>query len=157
MNMPKPAGGHRRLESLAGTWVGEERMYPSAWDPVGGAATGRTTSRMAVGGFALVTDYEQERDGAVTFSGHGVYTFDPRNDEYSLFWFDSMGSPPEVFTGGFDNDVLTLSHAGPPMHVRLTWDLSNPGRMESSMEMSDDGVAWKKLFDAVYERALRRR
>ncbi|MBT8462799.1 MAG: DUF1579 domain-containing protein [Gemmatimonadetes bacterium] len=152
-HMPKPGDGHRRLEALAGTWVGEERMYPSDWDPVGGTAIGRTTSRIAVGGFALVTDYEQERDGAVTFSGHGVFTFDSGKDEYSLFWLDSIGSPPEIFAGGFTGDVLTLAHAGPPMHVRLIWDLSKPGTLQSSMEMSADGVAWKKLFDAVYERS----
>ena len=152
MSMPTPSAGHQKLEMLGGSWVGNERMYPSQWDPKGGMAVGRTNSRIALGGFALISDYEQERDGTITFSGHGVYTYDTESELYSLFWFDSMGSPPEVFVGGFTGDVLTLSHAGPPMHVRLTWDLTEPGCLASQMEMSDDGVTWNKLFDAEYRR-----
>ncbi|MDH3252667.1 MAG: DUF1579 domain-containing protein [Ignavibacteria bacterium] len=152
MEMPKPSAGHRKLEMLAGDWEGEERMYPSQWDPKGGTAVGRTRSRMAVGGFALVTDYEQERSGVVGFFGHGFYTYDPKKELYSLVWLDSTGSPPEVFVGGFNGDVLTLSHEGPPMHVRLTWDLTKAGSISSKMEMSEDGVTWKKLFDAEYRR-----
>lgn len=152
MTMPQPTAGHRRLETLAGTWEGNENMYPSPWDPKGGAAVGRTTSRSALGGFAVVTDYEQERDGAITFSGHGVYTYDPKTELYSLLWLDSTGSGPEVFTGRFTDDVLTLSHDGPPMHVRLTWDLTRPGQLASMMEMSQDGITWTTLFDAEYRR-----
>lgn len=152
MSMPTPSAGHRRLETLVGRWEGTETMYPSQWDPKGGRAVGRTTSRLALNGMALISDYEQERDGAITFSGHGVYTYDPKADRYSLTWFDSMGSPPEVFVGGFTGDVLALSHGGPPMHVRLTWDLSRSGQMASRMEMSDDGVTWMTLFDGEYRR-----
>jgi hypothetical protein len=151
MDMPRPSAGHEKLELLVGEWEGNENMYPSQWDPKGGVAVGRTRSRMALSGFALISDYEQERDGVITFSGHGVYTYDPKKDLYSLFWFDSMGSPLEVFEGGFTGDVLTLAH-GAPMHARLTWDLSAPGLMRSSMEMSDDGTNWKTLFDAEYRR-----
>jgi hypothetical protein len=153
MAMAQPSDGHRRLEMLAGTWVGKERMYPSEWDPKGGIAVGRTTSRLALGGFALITDYEQERDGTITFTGHGVYTYDPETQQYSLFWLDSMGSPPELFTGEFRGDVLTLSHGGPHMHVRLTWDLTQAGVLSSRMEMSADGMTWNTLFDAEYQRS----
>ena len=152
MGMPTPSAGHQKLELLAGRWEGDERMYPSQWDPKGGVARGTTNSRIALGGFALISDYEQERDGVITFSGHGVYTYDPESELYSLFWFDSMGSPPEVFVGQFTGDVLTLSHSGPPMHVRLTWDLTQSGKLASKMEMSDDGVSWNKLFDAECRR-----
>lgn len=153
MEMPKPSPAHARLERLAGRWRGTEQMQPSQWDPEGGAAVGRSTSRLALNGFALITDYEQERDGAVTFSGHGVYTCDPETEVYRLHWFDGLGSPPEVFTGRFDGDVLTLAHGGPGMHVRMTTDLTAPGVMVSKMEMSPDGVDWKTLFDGRYERA----
>jgi hypothetical protein len=152
MDMPKPSAGHRRLELLAGTWEGAETMYSSQWDPEGGTAAGRSENRMALGGFALIHDYEQKRDGATTFTGHGIFTFDPKQELYSLHWFDSMGSPPEVFTGGFTGDVLTLGHGAPPFHVRLTWDMSNPDLMAAKMEMSKDGTTWKKMFEAEYRR-----
>ena len=151
--MPKPGSGHLRLEKLAGNWVGEERMHPSQWDPKGSLAVGRTRSRLALSGFALISDYEQEREGVVTFSGHGVYTFDPKQELYTLHWVDCMGSPPEVFTGRFTGDILTLAHGGPGMHARMTYDLSDPGVLVSSMEMSRDGAEWNRLFDGRYRRA----
>lgn len=151
MDMPKPSQGHLKLERLAGSWEGEETMHPSQWDPKGGTATGRNAIRMALGGFATICDYEQERDGTVTFTGHSVTTYNPKRDLYSLHWFDCMGSPPEVFEGGFDGDRFIVAHGG-PMHVRLTYDLSEPRVMHSRMEMSRDGSEWNTLFEARYVR-----
>ena len=50
-----------------------------------------------------------------------------------------MGAPPEIFKGNFEGDILHLDHGGPGMHVRLTYDLSEPGYLCTSMEMSSDG------------------
>jgi uncharacterized protein YodC (DUF2158 family) len=102
---------------------------------------------------SLLADYEQEREGRITFTGHGVYTFEPKTGRYALHWFDCMGSPPKVFVGTFEGDVLTLSHGGPGMHARMTYDLSKPQAMRSTMEMSPDGHDWNVLFDATYRRA----
>jgi hypothetical protein len=151
MEMPKPNEHHRRLERLAGRWTGQETMYPSPWDPDGGTATGRNDMRIALDGFALITDYEQERNGVITFRGHGVMTYDGRNQHYVLYWLDSMGSPLEVFTGNFDGDVLTVEHGG-PMHARLVYDLTQPGILRSSMEMSQDGEKWGTFFTCDYAR-----
>ena len=152
MEMPGPSDGHLRLERLSGRWEGEEQMHPSPWDPKGGVAVGRTTSRMALNGFALISDYEQERDGVVVFTGHGVFTFDPKEDLYSLHWFDCMGSPPEVFVGRFSREVLTLAHGGPGMHARMTYDLADPRELRTRLDMSSDGVGWSTLFDGRYTR-----
>ena len=67
-----------------------------------------------------------------------------------------MGSPPEVFTGRFSGEVLTVAHGGPGMHARLTYDLSEPGVLRSKMEMSQDGTVWNTLFDGRYTRARAR-
>lgn len=152
MEMPEPKAGHRMLQKLAGFWEGQETMHASQWDPSGGVAIGRNKHKLSLGGFALIADYEQERDGAITFTGHGVYTYDPKEDRYTLHWFDCLGSPPEVFVGGFEGDVLTLAHGGPGMHARMTYDLSTPGTMKGMMELSPDGADWKVLFEASYER-----
>ena len=152
MEMPKPTPGHSRLEALAGHWEGEETMHPSQWDPEGGIAVGRRTSRLALNGFALISDYEQERDGVITYTGHGVWSFDPSEDLYALHWFDCMGSPPEVFLGRFEGDVLTVAHGGPGMHARLTYDLTDPQHLLTKMEMSQDGATWSTLFDGRHER-----
>jgi hypothetical protein len=152
MEMPKPTDAHRKMERLAGEWIGEETMYPSPWDPKGGVASARSQSRVALDGFALVADYEQQRDGVVTFQGHGVYTYDAKERCYLLHWFDSIGGPAEVFRGQFDGDVLTLTSRNPQGFARMTWDLSGKGRMKSRMEMSQDGKSWAALFDGVYTR-----
>lgn len=152
MDMPKPSPGHLLLNKLVGTWEGEETMHPSQWDPEGGVAFGRNHHTLSLNGFAVLTDYEQERDGTVTFTGHGVYTYDPEEDRYTLHWFDGLGSPPEVFEGGFEGDVLTLAHGGPGMHARMTYDFSTPGTLQAKMEMSPDGQDWKVLFEATYQR-----
>ena len=152
MGMPQPSAGHRQLEKLAGHWEGEERLYPSPWDPAGGMATGRMQSRFALDGFALIIDYEQERGGKVTFAGHGVFTFDPKEELYTLSWFDCMGSPPEIFKGRCVNDVLTVAHGGPGMHARLTYDFSEGGMISKTMEISQDGQAWSRFFDGQLKR-----
>jgi hypothetical protein len=152
MEMPQLTDHHKKLEKLVGRWHGTETMHPSQWDPQGGTATGRNDSRLALKGFAVITDYEQERDGAITFSGHGVMTYDTNKACYVLHWFDSIGSPPEVFKGNFDGDVLTMSHGGPGMHARLTYDFSREGILHSRMEMSQDGAEWATFFECDYER-----
>ena len=151
MDMPKPGPGHKRLERLTGTWEGEEKMYPSQWDPKGGTAIGRNKGRLALNGFALINDYEQERDGVITFTGHGVMRFDSKLEIYTLHWFDCMGTGCEIFTGRFEGEVLTMSHGGPGMHSRLTYDFSELPHLLSKMEMSQDGATWNTLFEARYK------
>ena len=107
---------------------------------------------MALNGLALICDYEQERDGVITFTGHGVLMFEPKSETYALHWFDCMGSPPEVFVGRFEGDVLTAAHGGPGMHARVTFDMTDSQQMQTRMEMSQDGAAWNTLFDGRYER-----
>jgi hypothetical protein len=128
-------------------------MAPSQWDPAGGTAIGRNAIRSALDGFAIITDYEQERDGKITFRGHGVTTYDSATDRYVMHWIDVMSGPMmEVFTGTFDGDEMVLTNNGQPMAARLTWNLSRQGTMHSRMEMSQDGVEWATLFEAEYER-----
>jgi len=152
MDMPKPTDSHRKLERLAGAWRGTEVMHPSQWDPKGGTATGRSNARVILDGFALTIDYEQERDGTITFTGHGVVTYDASDKCYVMHWFDSMGSPAEVFRGNFDGDVLKLAYGGSGMHMKMTYDLSRDRHMTNKMEMSMNGEDWKTLFDGDYEK-----
>ena len=152
MEMPKPGDGHRQLERLTGNWEGTETMHPSQWDPKGGTATGTNRVRMTLGGFAAIVDYEQTRDGQVTFSGHGVYTYDAEANEVVLHWFDCMGSPPEIFRGTFDGNRLTVTSRNQMGFARLIYDHSEPDVLSSTMEMSPDGTTWATLFDGTYRR-----
>lgn len=156
MEMPRPTEAHKKLQKLAGDWTGEEIMHPSPWAPQGGKANGRTRCKMALGDLVVITDYEQERGGQITFTGHGIYTYSAEEKCYVLYWFDCMGMRPNLFKGNFEGDVLTLisdgSGAGGPRFSRATYDLRNPGELKSKMEISQDRETWKVFMEAGYTR-----
>lgn len=152
MDMPQPTPSHKKLERLAGDWHGEETMFPSPWDPAGGVYQARLNSRVAIDGFAVIGDYEQSRNGQVTFRGHGVHTIDPQTGENLLYWFDSMGQGANLFRGGFESDALILTEANPRGYNRMTYTASGDGRLYARMEMSPDGQNWNALFEGVYSK-----
>ena len=153
MEMPKPGEAHALLKKMAGSWRGEEKMHPSQWDSQGGVATGTVENRVALGGFAMVHDYVQERDGKTTFEGHGVLTWDGKAKEYVMHWWDSMGMPPNEFRGRFADNKLTMTDRSSGMHHRVVWDLGREGQYGFSMAMSPDGEEWNTLMTGTYGRA----
>ena len=152
MEMPKPGPGHKKLEAFAGNWSGDEKMYPSQWDPKGGVAQATINSRSACDGFYVVGDYEQKRGGQVTYRGHSVTGFDAKTQEVVMYWFDSMGMGIDEFRGKFKGDSLALLSKSPMGHHRLTYDMSEKGTLRSKMELSQDGKQWSAMFDGVYHK-----
>ncbi len=152
MEMPTPGAAHFKLEKLVGFWRGEERVHPSRWDPRGGEAVGRVRNRIALDGFVLIHEYEQERKGRVALRGHGVIRWDPSTEQYVLMWFDSMGMPPNEFRGDFEGDVLTLTSEEPQGWIRAVWDFGEQGRYSYLMESSVDGDNWSPLMEGEYLR-----
>jgi hypothetical protein len=150
MEMPRPGPGHKKLEAFAGTWTGEEKMHPSPWDPKGGTASATLSGKVACDGFYVVGDYEQKRNGVVTFRGHSVFGFDDKTQEVVLHWFDSMGMGADVFRGKFVGQTVTLLNHGPMGHHRMTYDFSEKGTLRSKMETSQDQKQWTPMFDGVY-------
>ena len=149
MDMPKPGDAHTRLHRLAGQWGGEETVHPAPHDP-GGSATAFLNNRIALDGFTVVQEYEQYREGRPTYSGHGVFWFDPVASQYAMTWFDSMGAALE-FRGDFDGDVLRLAHdligGG---FLRATFDCGLPGEYVFVMEVSMDGATWAPTMEGAY-------
>jgi len=152
MEMPKPTEAHRKLDALAGSWIGKETIPPCPWDPAGGTATGRCENRVSVAGFLLVHDYEQERNGAITFRGHGVFTFDATEKCHVLHWWDSMGVAPNVFKGNFNGSELQMVCVDSQGHSRVTWNLPGGPTYRFKMEMSQDGQQWMTLMEGDYTR-----
>ncbi len=153
MEMPKPTDAHKKLARLVGTWTGEEKMHPSPWDPKGGTAMGKITNRLALGGFAVIQEYRQERGGQTTFEGHGVFSYDAARQDYLLHWFDSMGTPPNEFRGRFEGQVLTLFSESPQGRSRAIFDLGGDGTYTFKMDMSPDGRQWQTLMEGGYRKA----
>lgn len=150
MDMPKPTPAHHALQKMAGNWVGQEKLGASPWDPQGGTATGRATNRVALDGFAIVQDYEQERNGAISFRGHGVITYDAVENCYVMHWVDSMGTPPNIFKGDFSNDVLTLTCNDPQMTSKAIFEFTGPNSYKFRMDVTQDGQKWHNFMEGTY-------
>jgi hypothetical protein len=151
MDMPKPGDAHKKLAALVGEWSGSETLHPSPWDPAGGTATATVTNRWIVDGFAVVQDYEQRKNGKVTFRGHGVFWVDPATQEYVMHWWDSMGGVGGAYRGSFDGDVLMLGAAMPQGgHSRTSWSIADGDAHTFLMEVSPDGQTWHPAMEGRY-------
>jgi len=152
MEMPKPTETHRKLAGLAGQWIGKEKLSPSPWDPKGGTAVGRCRNRPGADGFVLVHDYEQERNGSVSFRGHGVFSYDNAAQCYLLHWWDSMGLGLNVFKGQFEGNTLELLCKLPQGSTRGTWKFADDHHYRFLMEVSPDGQKWMTMIEGDYTR-----
>lgn len=154
MEMPKPTIHHGKLEKLAGTWIGEEMMSPSPWDPKGGPARGVVDARMDIDGLYLIADYKQERDGKVSYRGHGVYGFDPKKSEYLMYWFDSMSTEQSTPARGmWEGNRLSFemkSRTGG--FSRYVYELQGEGRYTFQILMSKDGQTWTPWLESSWSR-----
>lgn len=152
-SMPKPGAEHRQLERLVGHWSGTDTIHPTPWDQAGGTALGRVNARLALGGFYLLLDWEQERNGKVGFEGHGVLGWDPRGKCYTMHWFDSSGiehGAPAI--GTWEGKVLTLTHETTHMgQSRQIYDIRDQ-ELRFSLQSSRDGREWSTFIEAVYRR-----
>ena len=154
MEMPKPGEAHARLQTLVGRWHGGETLHPAPWDPAGGTATAVIENRVVLGGFAVVQEYEQTRDGTPTFSGHGLFWWDGVAGQHVMTWFDSMMGVPAEYRGAFDGDVLRLVHAMPQGGFsRCSFDCTTCRAITPSvLEMSPDGATWAPALEGTYTR-----
>jgi hypothetical protein len=152
MEMPEPTAEHERLAAFVGSWEGDEVLHPSPWSPERRAAIGRFSARMGVDGMYLITDYEEERDGAIVFRGHGVYGWDPRTGKYTMHWFDSMGFPPSETLGTWEGDTLTFESRSDHGMARYVYELVDGGYTFKILS-SADGAEWKPLMEGSYRRA----
>jgi hypothetical protein len=151
MGMPGPTEQHRKLETFSGTWTGEEKIYPSPWDPDGGPATGRMESRMGLEGFFLITNYTEEREGQVSYRGHGVYGWDPEEQCYTMHWFDGMGSIPKIWAKGrWEGNVLTFQHQHERGHSRYIYTTQGKDRYHFKIDNSQDGREWATFMEGQY-------
>ena len=130
--MTKPGEAHARLQKLVGRWSGDETLYPAPWDPAGGPATAVVENRLVLNGLAVVQEYQQSRHGVNNFAGHAVFWWDPAARQHVMTWFDAMSGTATEYRGGFDGDVLRLSHAMPQGgHSRCSFNCGEPDHTPS--------------------------
>lgn len=154
MDMPRPSDAHRKLQALAGAWKAEEQIFPSPWDPKGGPALGKITARTDLDGFFLISDYVEERNGRISYRGHGVYGWDEKNQTYTMYWFDSMGGGgySEPTRGTWEGNTLTFQNQTPIGHTRYVYAFESEGRYTFRIENSGDGREWKTFMEGRFVR-----
>lgn len=156
MEMPSVGAEQKRLAEIAtGTWRGEEKLYPSDWDPQGGAAFGTWVIHPSLDGFCLLVDYTEERDGKVVYRGHGIHGWDAKEQCFLSYWFDNIGVMPRQPTKGrLDGNRFSYqpddSSAG---LQRMTYEWTDDVftfRIEAS---KDGGTTWAPMHEGRYQRA----
>jgi hypothetical protein len=156
MQMPTVGAEQKKLNELfTGVWRGEEKLYPSDWDPKGGSAFGTWVVHASVDGFVTIVDYTEERDGKINYRGHGVHTWDPQHSCFLGYWFDNIGIPPREPTKGKleGNRYTYQSDDGPMGWTRMTYEWKNE-TLEFRIDKSkDSGKTWNPMHEGRYTRA----
>jgi len=140
-----------KLSALVGTFTVRETLEPSPSMPDGGTATATSVTRMDCAGRFAVTDYTQLEHGEVVFAGHGVYGYDPHEDCYTMYWFDSAtpGGFVNVARGSWQDDTLTFVRESGEGWGRYTYKFADGG-YAFRLERSSDGQEWSTLMSSVY-------
>lgn len=147
-----PLPEHARLAALAGEWNGEEVVFPSRWTE-GGPATSRVVARMDLNGFYLIQDSAQMRDGKQVFATHGIFTYDPDDRTYKLFWYDSLGyTPPSPASGGWVGKTLTLVRGSLRGNARHVYEIIDDDSYSLKIQFSPDAEGWADVLTGVYRR-----
>lgn len=149
-----PAQQQRLIDAFCGTWLGDLRSFPSPWDPAGGVARGRTQARSAVGGALVTTDYAEERDGQITFRGHGVYGWDGAANCYRMYWFDSVQPTPTLLpaSGFWVDDELVFEVATDIAEHRYSYRFVEPGYYIFTISLRRAGQDWRVYAEGHYAR-----
>jgi Protein of unknown function (DUF1579) len=148
MERPKPTEQHKKLEKLAGKWIGEEKIQssPHASET---KATGTFDFRMDLGDLFMITDYVEKAGDKVLLAGHGVIGWDAKKKNYTLHWFDTFGSPPGApGTGQWENDTLKFHQEGSGNTI---FELADGGLI-FKIEMDVDGKGFKPIIVGKYRR-----
>jgi hypothetical protein len=107
MAMPKPAPEMKDLRALAGTWTTDEAYEASAMGPAG-TGSGTNTVRLGPGGFSVLVD-QRSKGSMGSFTGHGIYSWDPDQKAYKAAWTDSMSPGLVTQTGHKEGENLVFT------------------------------------------------
>jgi hypothetical protein len=153
MEMPTLSDEQKRLNELfTGTWRGEEKLYPSDWDPEGGPAFGTWTVTSSVDGWVCLVDYAEERHGKVVYRGHGVHTWDSAAKSFVCYWFDNIGFPPkQAIPARLVGNTYSYESDEPTGKMRMTYTFGS-GTLEFKIEKSKDGSTWAPMHEGHYTR-----
>jgi hypothetical protein len=143
---------HRKLQAFLGDWVGEERIAPSRWSKPG-TAKGFASAVPEFGGLYVMQTYRQEREGAVSFEGRGLFGYDTGDRLYKLYWFDSLGFvPPSPASGAWKGDTLSLIRASARGAARHVYRFLSETAYTMRIEYAWEGDTWTEVLTGTYTR-----
>ena len=149
MEKPTRTAEHKKLDKLAGNWVGEEKIEgsPHASEK---SATGTFDFRSDLDGLFTLVDYVEKAGDKVLLAGHGVIGWDAKKKNYTLHWFDTFGSPPGApGTGQWENETLKFHQEGSGNTI---FELADGGLI-FKIEMPVEGKGFKPIILGKYRRA----
>jgi hypothetical protein len=152
-----PGAAHKVLESMAGTWEAESRMWMNGPDAEPTVSKGTMVQTMMLGGRFLQQTITSEMMGQ-PFTGTGYTGFDNFKKKYVGCWIDNMGTAMLTMGGSVDKSGKTLTMWGtmdepmtgeknkkvkyvthiisPDKHIFEIFDISAYGDKKPTMQMT---------------------
>lgn len=129
-------------------------MLDSPWTK-GGPAQSVVRAEVILKGFFVQLDHEQRRDGAVSFTGHSLMTFDQADSQVKLFGFDSLGFVPMTpAQGAWQEDRLVLTRVSPRGQARHDYQFEDDDTYRLTLANSvDGGQSWNDVLRGIYRRS----
>ncbi len=140
----QPAAEMQKLiKMFAGNWTAAEKHEAMAGMPAG-SSTGTATFRPGPGRLSLVQHFSAKSEMG-SFSGMGIFSWDPKLQAYNAYWCDSM-TPSGCQSGGtgkWEGDNLVFNYewdmGGTKVNMRDTYTEIKPESFVLNSEM--DGKA----------------
>lgn len=122
------------LDGLLGSWTTEST---GTHDGQTFKGTGKTTYARAIGGTAIVQNYESTTPGpdgkTMNFNGHGVSRLSDDGKTLTLWWFCNMYPDPLKLSGPITSNSIDLTGDAP----------HGGGTVNASFTKTADGVTFK--------------
>lgn len=107
-----PSDKHKVLESLAGSWNVQSKMFMEPGKPPM-ESKGTNESKLILGGRFLQEDYTSPGMMGQPFAGHGMTGYDLTKQKFVNVWVDNMGSWMTTTEGTLDASGKVITLTGP--------------------------------------------
>ena len=104
---PSATAEHAVLKKEVGSWDATVKMWVAGPDKDPVTSTASETNKM-MGEMWLVSDFTSTIRGQ-SFSGHGIFGYDPEKKKYTGTWVDSM-MPSMAIMAGDDKEKETMTY-----------------------------------------------
>ncbi len=155
-----PGAPHKLLESMAGDWASETKVWMEGPDAPPMVTKGSSTMKMVLGGRFLLQDMDGEMMG-MPMKGIGYTGYDNFKKKFVGFWIDDAGTGMYTMEGVANGDNTVLTFMG-TMDDVMTGEKNKPvkyvtrilGKDKHIFEIHDMTKKGKdtKVMEAVYER-----